>query len=183
MTTYNTAADAANTMIRAFLTKVGESYLGHSFNTGSGKGKEHWQRIITETFNSHCAFCDKEEERLTIEHLVMFNREQCGLHHPGNIVPCCKDCNKRGRNPEERRYFDLNKQLKSKCNSEEELEIRKQRIQNHIENENYPRLTEDEINALRAVAMHLSDATSSELDKALKLYKEIDRTLVKKRNN
>ena len=31
MTTYNTSSDAANTMIRAFLTKIGEEYLGHYF--------------------------------------------------------------------------------------------------------------------------------------------------------
>ncbi|CAE6902108.1 HNH nucleases [Vibrio sp. B1FIG11] len=37
MAIYNTASDSANTAVRAFLTKVGEHYLGHSFNTGSGK--------------------------------------------------------------------------------------------------------------------------------------------------
>ena len=52
MTTYNTSSDAANTMIRAFLTKVGETYLGRSFNTGSGKGKEIWSRIKADTFDN-----------------------------------------------------------------------------------------------------------------------------------
>ena len=74
MTTYNTSSDAANTMIRAFLTKVGEFYLGRTFNTGSGWGKERWQRIKTEAFNSQCAFCHRENERITIEHLVMLIR-------------------------------------------------------------------------------------------------------------
>ena len=45
MAIYNTGSDAANTMVRAFLTKIGESYLNHSFNTGSGKDKEIWQGI------------------------------------------------------------------------------------------------------------------------------------------
>ena len=45
MAIYNTGSDAANTMVRAFLTKIGESYLKHSFNTGSGKGKEIWREI------------------------------------------------------------------------------------------------------------------------------------------
>ena len=45
MAIYNTGSDAANTMVRAFLTKIGESYLNHSFNTGSGKGKEIWCEI------------------------------------------------------------------------------------------------------------------------------------------
>ena len=181
MTTYNTGADAANTMIRAFLTKVGESYLGRSFNTGSGWGKECWQRIISETFNGCCAFCDTKKEKLTIEHLVMFNRDQCGLHHPGNIVPCCKSCNKRGRDQEAKRFYDWNEQLESICTSIEELRVRKLRIQNHIKNENYPDLTNDEINALRAVAMHLYETTNSELDKSLNLFKAIDATLVKRR--
>ena len=39
MAVYNTTSDAANTVVRAFLTRVGEYYLGHTFNTGSGKGK------------------------------------------------------------------------------------------------------------------------------------------------
>lgn len=45
MTIYNTSADAANTAIRAFLTRVGEYYLSRSFNTGSGKAKDDWNRI------------------------------------------------------------------------------------------------------------------------------------------
>ena len=106
MATYNTSSDAANTMIRAFLTKVGESYLEHSFNTGSGKGKEIWTKIKRETFENKCAFCGESSENLTIEHLVMFNREQCGLHHPGNIVPCCKPCNKRQRHQDTKQYYD-----------------------------------------------------------------------------
>jgi len=56
MAIYNTGSDAANTMVRAFLTKIGESYLNHSFNTGSGKGKEIW-REIKNKFESKCAFC------------------------------------------------------------------------------------------------------------------------------
>ena len=64
-------------MVRAFLTKIGEEYLGHSFNTGSGKGKEIWTRIKEKTFNKKCAFCGSLSENLTMEHLIMFNRDQC----------------------------------------------------------------------------------------------------------
>ena len=56
MTTYNTSSDSANTMIRAFLTKIGEEYLGHSFNTGSGKGKEIWIRIKEKRFDKKYTF-------------------------------------------------------------------------------------------------------------------------------
>ena len=97
MTTYNTGSDSANTSVRAFLTKIGEYYLGRTFNTASGQGKADWTRIKELVFNSKCAYCDIELERPTIEHLIMFNRTECGLHHPGNIVPCCRECNKRER--------------------------------------------------------------------------------------
>jgi uncharacterized protein YceK len=40
MTTHNTASDAADTAVRAYSTTLGEKYLGHGFNTGSGKGKQ-----------------------------------------------------------------------------------------------------------------------------------------------
>ena len=39
MVIYNAGSDSANTMVRAFLTKIGESYLNHSFNTGVAKTK------------------------------------------------------------------------------------------------------------------------------------------------
>ena len=59
MAIYNTGSDSANTMVRAFLTKIGESYLNHSFNTGSGKGKEIWQNI-KDKFENKCAFCGEK---------------------------------------------------------------------------------------------------------------------------
>ena len=119
--------DVANTMVRAFLTKIGESYLNHSFNTGSGKGKEIWQGIKIK-FESKCAFCGKEFNDLTIEHLVMFNRKECGLHHPGNVVPSCKSCNKRTRDKDSKEYVDWIKHLETKCDSSEEFKIRKEKI-------------------------------------------------------
>ncbi len=33
--------------------------------------------------------------KLQIEHLIMFNRQEFGLHHPGNVVPVCSNCNNR----------------------------------------------------------------------------------------
>ena len=69
MTTYNTSSDSANTMISAFLTKIGEEYLGHSFNTGNGKGKEIWTRIKEKTFDKKCFFWVEQLEAVceTIE--------------------------------------------------------------------------------------------------------------------
>ncbi len=56
MAVYNSSSDSANTAVRAFLTKVGEYYLGHSFNTGSGKGKALWLSIRDEDFNGSCGY-------------------------------------------------------------------------------------------------------------------------------
>jgi len=55
MTIYNTSADAANTAIRAFLTRVGEYYLGRSFNTGNGKAKDIlWRRMCQPSDGTYC---------------------------------------------------------------------------------------------------------------------------------
>ena len=180
MTTYNTGSDSANTSVRAFLTKIGEFYLGKSFNTSSGKGKQDWTRIKEEIFESQCAYCGCVQDKPTIEHLVMFNRTECGLHHPGNIVPCCKKCNKRERD-KDGNYLSWEEHLLSICENIETYKKRKQKILNHIKAENYPNLTEDEKNALKAICEHLYSSTKSELDKSLVLYKNIDQTLVNKR--
>lgn len=178
MAIYNTGSDSANTMVRAFLTKIGETYLKHSFNTGSGKGKEIW-REIKNKFESQCAFCGNEFNELTIEHLVMFNRKECGLHHPGNVVPSCKGCNKRTRDAESKEYVGWVKHLETKCDSSEEFKMRKEKIISHINSENYPKLTEDEKNALKAVAESLYERISNELPRSIDLFKKIDATLVK----
>ena len=180
MTTYNTGSDSANTSVRAFLTKIGEFYLGKSFNTSSGKGKEDWIRIKEKVFDSKCAYCSSDLEKPTIEHLVMFNRKECGLHHPGNIVPCCKSCNNRNKD-EEGNYLSWEEHLLSISQDINEFRKRKKKISKHIQSENYPNLTEDERNALKAICEHLFYSTKSELDKSLALFKDIDKTLVNKR--
>ncbi len=64
MTVYNTGADSANTAVRAFLTKVGEFYLGRAFNTASGKGKADWERIKEKVFQGRCAYCEDGDAKL-----------------------------------------------------------------------------------------------------------------------
>jgi len=114
-----------------------------------------------------------------MEHLIMFNRDQCGLHHPGNIVPCCKSCNK--RLPDTKKYYDWLEQLEAVCKTIEDYKIRKKKILKHIKDEKYPDLTDDEVNALRAVAVSLYERTSSELEKSINLFKDIHKTLVRRR--
>ena len=96
----------------------------------------------------------------------MFNRTECGLHHPRNIVPSCKSCNKRTRDRESKAYFSWEEHLKTKCNSSKEL-----KFSSHINSENYTNLTLDEKNALKAVADDLYERISNELSKSIDLFK------------
>ena len=59
MTAYNTGSDVANTAVRAFLTKVGEFYLGRNFNVKHGRAKKDWEGIRDEVFGKKCAYCEK----------------------------------------------------------------------------------------------------------------------------
>lgn len=181
MATYNTASDAANTAVRAFLTKVGEFYLGRSFNTGSGKGKADWERIRDNVFKGECAYCGVTGQPLQIEHLLMFNRTEYGLHHPGNIVPCCKECNKRERKVD-KSYTTWQEHLKVVCERNKESNLystRKIKIENSIKDEKYPELDEKEQHAIRVIANSLYENIKSELNKSLDLYKELDKAFIR----
>tara|TARA_B100000787_G_C16180779_1_gene291678 strand:+ start:197 stop:748 length:552 start_codon:yes stop_codon:yes gene_type:complete len=182
MASHNTGSDSANTNVRAFLTKIGAHYLGRSFNHSAGSAKRHWRKIVEETFNSKCAYCGISETKvkLTMEHLIMFNRTECGLHHPGNVVPCCTPCNKREKN-KEKKFVGWEKHLKFICqDNKENIQKRKKTITQHIKNEKYPKLSENEISALKAIAKHLYSSTQGELDKAFLLFTDIDKTIVNK---
>jgi hypothetical protein len=179
---YNTPSDAANTAVRSFLTKVGEYYLGKGFNTGSGFGKHTWAQIKTEYFDSRCAYCEEEHEKLQIEHVIMFNRTEFGLHHPGNIVPCCKPCNKRERLAD-KTYCNWEQHLQKVCESRGELhklQLRKDRITNNFQRFNYPVLTKEEQHAIGVIANSLYENIKTESDKSLNLYKELDKAFVQK---
>jgi hypothetical protein len=180
MAIYNTSSDAANTAVRAFLTKVGEFYLGRPFNTSSGKGKVDWERIRDDVFNGQCAYCGVEERQLQIEHLYMFNRTEYGLHHPGNVVPCCKVCNKRERNFD-KSYTTWEEHLKIVCHRQGEETLFKERrakILQSMTNEGYPILDEKEQHAIRVIANSLYENIKSESNKSLELYKELDKAFV-----
>ncbi|GGA77876.1 hypothetical protein GCM10011369_19740 [Neiella marina] len=181
MAVYNTSSDSANTAVRAFLTKVGEYYLGHSFNTGSGKGKAIWLKIRDDDFNSCCAYCGDKSEKLQIEHVFMFNRAEYGLHHPGNIVPCCKACNKRERLPD-KSYADWQQHLRIVCEArgeQDRFEERKQKILWNFKQYDYPSLNPNEKHAIRVIANSLYENIKTESDKSLMLYKQLDEAFVK----
>lgn len=181
MAVYNTSSDSANTAVRAFLTKVGEYYLGHSFNTGSGKGKALWMTIRDEDFGGSCAYCGEQSANLQIEHVLMFNRSEFGLHHPGNIIPCCRACNKRER-LEDKSYCSWEDHLKRVCERRNEIvqfEVRKQKIIENFCKHNYPNLNTNERHAIRVIANSLYENIKAESDKSLDLYKQLDEAFVK----
>ena len=176
MAIYNTPSDAANTAVRAFLTSVGEFYYGGSFNTGSGKGRAVWEQIQKD-FDDACAYCGCAE-KMQIEHLVMFNRAEYGLHHPGNIVPVCRSCN--GREKYEKKYVSWQAQLERKSIGADQTIIisRRQRIEGHVEHYRYPNLTPQEQRAIAVIAESLYENIKTESEKSLALYKKLDEAFV-----
>jgi hypothetical protein len=184
MAIYNTDSDAANTAVRAFLTKVGELYLEKRFNTGSGNGKATWTHIKDEIFGGSCGYCEKTSIKLQIEHLIMFNQSQYGLHHPGNIIPVCEACNKRSKDTSNN-YLSWHDHLLKICERDgqmEKFENRKLKIEKHIYESDYkyPILKETESHAIRVIAESLYKNIKLEIDKSLNLYKELDKTFVEK---
>ena len=177
MAVYNTPSDAANTAVRAFLTSVGEFYYGASFNTGSGKGRQVWLKI-QEEFNNSCAYCGADG-KLQIEHLVMFNRTEYGLHHPGNIVPVCRNCNEREKD-ENKQYVSWDTQLQRKSASHDPTVVtaRRQRIEAHIVRYQYPNLTDPERKTIAVIAESLYANIKSESERSLALYKKLDDAFV-----
>jgi HNH endonuclease len=184
MAIYNTSSDAANTAVRAFLTRIGEYYFKRSFNTGTGKSKQDWEKIRDVVFEGNCAYCGKSDTKLQIEHLIMFNREGYGLHHPGNIVPACSVCNKRLRG-EDNRYKTWEEQLSIICENNRDLNSfhkRWTKIKNHVEKGEfkYPRLSSEENKAISIIANNLYDSIKNEFEQAVKLFEELDNAFTKK---
>ena len=185
MAKYNTYSDAANTAVRAFLTQVGEHYLGKKFNTGSGSGKETWESIKKE-FANKCAYCNQEPKKLETEHLQGLNQREYGLHHPGNVVPSCNKCNTRrmkeaddesGR--KRKMAVGWKEQLRIICKEKEgkDWEVafkkRKEMIESSINKYSYPSLTENQQNAIRIMAVDLYNKIKASGANADTLYVEL----------
>lgn len=178
MAVYNTPSDAANTAVRALLSSVGELYYKSSFNTGSGKGKDVWVKIQAE-FGNACAYCGKLE-RLQIEHLIMFNRYEYGLHHPGNIVPVCKSCNEWGKDLH-KKYISWSEQLSVRCGGKDSSAYvqRKAMIDQHILKYEYPILSQQERHAIAVIAESLYENIKAESEKSLRMYSKLDEVFVR----
>jgi 5-methylcytosine-specific restriction endonuclease McrA len=167
MASFNTFSDASNTSVRAFLTKVGAFYNDNKkFDTTSGKGKQIWETIKTD-FNHTCCYCGKKSDSLTMEHLIMINRTEFGLHHPGNVVPCCRTCNKRIRN-KDKSFANWETHLKHIAR--ENFKVRFNKIKTHMDKYKYPDLTDEEIKTIKVIAESLYKNISTEGEKAYSLY-------------
>lgn len=183
MAVYNSPSDAANTAVRAFLTQVGELYLGRSFNTGSGQGERDWRDVRENVFGSCCAYCGDRQERLQIEHVIMFHRTEYGLHHPGNCVPVCASCNKRSKDTTGR-YLSWDLHLaavgEARGHIPEAIAARKERIIQHMTRGEYalPALTEAERHSIRVIAAALYEHVKAEMAKAQSLYAELREAFV-----
>lgn len=181
MAVYNTSADAANTAVRGFLTVIGEYYWGKSFNTGSN-AKNDWSKIRDEIFDGQCAYCGKKE-KLQIDHLTMINRSQFGLHHPGNIVPACSQCNTRTK--KDNKYNNWEDHLSALCEKNGEKDKffdRYNKIKTHREKGEYkyPVLTDEEEKTLKIIINNLYDRVKSEFEQSVKLYEQLDTAFTKK---
>jgi len=169
MAIHNTSFDAANTAVRAFLTKVGAKYWGRTHNTGTGSGKAIWSEIKNGVFGGKCCYCGKQVEKLQIEHLVMFNRVEYGLHHPGNIAPICTECNRRTKDSAGK-HLSWEEHLRNVCvrdNDTGSVEKRREKILKHITTGEfaYPNLSKNEENSIRVIAESLYQNVTAETEK------------------
>ena len=97
-------------------------------------------------FEGQCADCGEEFASPQMEHIIMFNRMEFGLHHPGNIILTCKSCNKRYKNPDNT-YVTWEEQLEKICQmkgQQDKIPERKGKILVHIKTEGYPNLSREE---------------------------------------
>jgi hypothetical protein len=114
----------------------------------------------------------------------MFNRTEYGLHHPGNIVPCCRECNKRERKADNS-YVTWNEHLEIVCirrNEHDQFDIRKKKIEKSMSDEGYPTLDDKEKNAIRVIANSLYENIKNESIKSLELCKQLDEAFIRSSN-
>lgn len=88
-------SDLSNTAIRIFLQNVGSFYdTERGFEPFKPNVKQKLK--VYEFFDSRCAYCGVllDLDLSTLDHLIPLNRTALGLHAWGNVVACCRHCNK-----------------------------------------------------------------------------------------
>ena len=88
--------DAANAFIRVLLSDAGK--------LAGGLSDEQWDKTL-EYFDYRCAYTGEKltKDSAEQEHAIPINRDHCGLHLYGNVVPATKQANRK-KGP--RRYGD-----------------------------------------------------------------------------
>ena len=79
-------ADAANIFVRNLLCDMSEELGGF---------KEHdWKKTL-KYFDKKCAYTGVQlsEKKTVIDHLIAHNRQECGLHLYGNLIPATREAN------------------------------------------------------------------------------------------
>lgn len=116
-------SDISNSAIRMLLQEAGAFYDEarglRKFNTKS----DTWKEVLKYFLNS-CSYCGTklDGDETTNDHLVPINKTALGLHAWGNIVPCCRRCNK------EKHFGDWRHFLRKK--SGKSYRVRETRIAN-----------------------------------------------------
>jgi hypothetical protein len=88
-------SDLSNVAIRIFLQEVGAFY-----DTERGfepfKPTPRQRQAVYDFFGGCCAYCGIAlgPENATLDHLIPLNKAVLGLHAWGNVVACCRNCNK-----------------------------------------------------------------------------------------
>jgi hypothetical protein len=80
--------DVANLFIRCFLADVGEAL--------SGCSDVEWKATL-EFFGNRCGYTDEplSIDSAVMDHAIPINKDHCGLHLVGNLIPCTNEANRR----------------------------------------------------------------------------------------
>ena len=177
-------SDAANTAVRYMLRKAGSLHLPSMYDTTRSWGKEAWDDIVSNTFAGRCAYCGRVGQALQVEHLLMTNRTQVGIHHPGNTVPTCKPCNTRSRKKGSQTEYDTwDEHLQKVCNDRNDREMydeRRNKILHHMNESQYklPMNNDAAISAVKMMTGHLYTDIAEQCKRAVSRYEELLRTFV-----
>ena len=148
-----------------------------------GSDKEIWNKIKNVAFHGKRCYCGKASDKLQIKHLIKYNREEYGLYHPGNVVPICSDCNKRGKD-EEGKHLSWEAHLRAVCQRNGDMDSfdEKKSILYHVEKGEfaYPKLSDNEKHFIRVIAESLYNNIMAETDNSLSLYAKIIKAFVNK---
>lgn len=79
-------ADAANIFVRNLLCDMSEELGGFK--------EQDWKKTL-KYFDKRCAYTGVKlsGKKTVIDHLIAHNRQECGLHLYGNLIPATKDAN------------------------------------------------------------------------------------------